>query len=252
MSGTAKEPGPVVSPSSLYCYPPSVGKISHRITRNREKMQLVIGNQNYSSWSLRAWLLLTQFQIEFETVKVSLAPEDFRDTLGKYSPSRKVPVLIDNDLTLWDSLAICEHISENYLANRGWPLDGKLRSKARVVSAEMHSSFSALRNALPLNCRATRSLTLSDDVVQDIERIKVIWTQCRAENTAFGPWLFGDFSIADCMYAPVVLRFATYGITTEGASQEYVNTILENQSIKLWLADARAETDVVAFAEVGI
>ena len=115
----------------------------------------------------------------------------------------------------------------------------------------MHSSFSALRNTLPLNCRARRSLTLGDDVIQDIERIKAIWTQCREENNTAGPWLFGDFCIADCMYAPVVLRFATYGITTEGSAQEYVDTVLENDGINLWLASAREETDVVAFAEVG-
>jgi len=214
-------------------------------------MQLVIGNKNYSSWSLRPWLLLSEFNIAFEEVQELLDREDTRERLAQYSPTCKVPVLIDNDVSIWDSLAICEYVSEKYLGGAGWPSDLVVRAQARAISAEMHSGFFVLRNELPLNCRARKKLEISQAVLQEIRRIDQIWSDCRSSYFKDGPWLFGRFSIADCMYAPVVLRFLTYGVEISIGAQAYMNSILENRNIMAWVSAARKEPDVHSVYEIG-
>ncbi len=214
-------------------------------------MKLVIGNKNYSSWSLRPWLLLSAFNIEFEEIQESLLQEGVKERLGKYSPSCKVPVLIDEELSIWDSLAICEYVSEKYLAGRGWPEDIERRAEARAICAEMHSGFMALRNEMPMNCRATRKLELSTAAETDNSRIDSIWSHYTEKNAHIGPWLFGDFSIADCFFAPVAFRFATYNVSLSAAAQKYCSALLRHNSVVKWKDAGQIETEVIARDEAG-
>jgi glutathione S-transferase len=214
-------------------------------------MKLIIGNKNYSTWSLRPWLLLRAFNLPFDEVQESLAAEGIRERFLKYSAAAKVPVLIDGNLTVWDSLAICEYVSEQYLEGRGWPTDPALRAEARSVTAEMHSSFTALRSELPMNCRAIRKLDPSVGALKDIERIDTIWSECRQKYSQFGPWLFGEFSIADCFYAPVALRFATYNIQISSTAQQYASTLLRHKNMVEWVKTAKRETEIIPEDEAG-
>lgn len=213
-------------------------------------MKLVIGNKNYSTWSLRPWLLLDYFEVPFEEVMESLQPEKLSLRLSQYSASSKVPVLLDGENTVWDSLAICEHISEQYLSGRGWPEQVKNRALARSISAQMHSGFGAMRNEMPMNIRAKRHLVLSDEAINDINQVQRLWHDSIAATG--GPWLCGDFSIADCMFAPVAMRFITYGIELTPQAQAYVDRITQLPSMQKWIASALTETDVVDVDEAGI
>jgi glutathione S-transferase len=195
-------------------------------------MQLVIGNKNYSSWSLRPWLLLDYYLLDFEEVNVSLNAEGRAERLAKYSATKKVPVLIDKDLVVWDSIAICEYVSETYLKGEGWPSDRKDRAIARAISAEMHSGFTSLRNEMPMNCRAKRKIELSDAAKKDVKRIDEIWANFAKKDEDGKIFLFGKFSIADCFFAPVVFRFMTYGIELSEASRAYMKSMLELESMK--------------------
>ena len=214
-----------------------------------ETLKLIIGNKNYSSWSLRAWLLLATFELEFEEVKESLQADGLKERLGRYSPTSRVPVLIDGDLTVWDTLAIDEYVSEQYLTGRGWPSDTGLRAEARAICAEMHSGFTGLRRELPMHCRALRTVSPSAAAQQDIARIDAIWSHCMTDYA--GPWLFGDFSIADCFYAPVVLRFKTYGIELSEAANRYQSFVLRHDVLNQWVEAGKAETEIVPEDEAG-
>ena len=214
-------------------------------------MKLVIGNKNYSTWSLRPWFFLTAFNLEFEEIQESLSQDGIKERFGKYSPSCKVPVLIDGDLSVWDSLAICEYVSEKYLNGRGWPEDIKLRAQARAIVSEMHSGFSALRNEMPMNVRATRKLEPSSAALTDIARIDSIWSHYTTQNAHIGPWLFGEFSIADCFFAPVASRFATYGTPLSPAAQQYANRLLNHESFTAWIEAAKMETEIDPEDEAG-
>jgi glutathione S-transferase len=192
---------------------------------------LVIGNKAYSSWSLRPWLLMKQAGIAFEEIRLSLYEDGAKQKLLQYSPAGKVPVLKDGALTIWDSLAICEYLAEKHPEKQLWPAQGGARAHARSISAEMHSGFTNLRSQMPMNVRREipgRARTL--EVVADAARIETIWNECRRRHGANGPFLFGAFSIADAMYAPVVSRYAG-AIHALPAMQE-------------WIAGARAETEV--------
>lgn len=213
-------------------------------------MQLVIGNKNYSTWSLRPWLLLDYFDVTFEEVLESLRPEQLSQRLGKYSASSKVPVLLDGDIAVWDSLAICEHISEQCLNGRGWPQALGNRALARSISAQMHSGFGAMRNEMPMNIRAKRRLELSDEAKSDVAQVQQLWQDSIAKSG--GPWLCGEFSIADCMFAPVAMRFITYGIELTPQAQAYVDKISGLPSMKKWIKAALLETEVVALDEAGV
>lgn len=214
-------------------------------------MKLVIANKNYSTWSMRAWLMLSEFNLAFEEIRESLGGDDLKQRLRRHSPSCKVPVLIDGGLTVWDSLAICEYVSETCLNGKGWPADVNLRSHARSVSAEMHSSFVALRSEMPMNIRAERIVHASAAALADIRRVDDIWTDCRQQYKKRGAWLFGAFSIADCMFAPVVMRFKTYGVDLSDSSRQYMDTVLNNTSVKAWINAALAETEIIPDDEAG-
>lgn len=212
-------------------------------------MKLIIGNKNYSSWSLRPWLLLTAFHIEFDEIQESLLQERIKDRLGKHSPSSKVPVLVDGDLTVWDSLAICEYISEKYLSGGGWPAQEVLRAEARAVCAEMHAGFMNVRGEMPMNCRALRRVVLSEAAQSEVARIDSIWSECMGKHN--GPWLFGRFSIADCFFAPVALRFKTYGVWVSEHSRGYQSSLLNHDAVNNWVDAAKLETEIVPEDEAG-
>jgi glutathione S-transferase len=210
-------------------------------------LKIVLGNQNYSSWSLRPWLVLKHLGVPFEEVVIPLDQPQTRQQILRYSPSARVPVLLDGDLAVWDSLAICEYLHEKFPERHLWPADSRARTIARSVSAEMHSGFAALREDLPMKFRESLPMTsFRAEVRRDIERIFEIWTQCRRRFGGGQPFLFGAFSIADAMYGPVVSRFRTYGVKLDGAPAEYVETMLAMPAMKDWLQAARAETHRMA------
>ena len=213
-------------------------------------MQLFIGNKNYSTWSLRAWYLMSKFNIKFAEQQLVLDTPEFYETLKNSFAVQKVPALIDAELQVWDSLAICEYINDAYLSNAAWPQDGGQRAIARSLSAEMHSSFMALRNEMPMNIRATRNIELSEAAKKDLARIDEIFAtqQARYPNA----WLFGEFSIADAMYAPVVLRLKTYQISLSTAAEQYCQHVLNCPTLQLWITEALKETDIVACDEAGV
>lgn len=215
------------------------------------KLTLVIGNKNYSSWSLRPWIFLRHHQVDFEEKRVPLFVDTTAGQLAGYDSDFKVPVLIDDDLVVWDSLAILEYVSETYLENRGWPEDRRARSVARSVSSEMHSSFFHMRNELPMNCRKRHErIRLSREAESEIARIKGLWKKCRYGYGAGGEWLFGDYSIADAMFAPVALRFSGYGIPLSGVIADYVDSVLKHPGIIEWVEAGKLETEVIEANEI--
>jgi glutathione S-transferase len=214
-------------------------------------MQLIIGNYNYSSWSMRAWLLLTHFNLPFETIRIPLDTATTDEQIARFSKAGKVPVLIDHATEIWDSLAICEYLSEHYLAGAGWPSDSLTRAQARSASAEMHSSFNALRAELPMNCRASRRVEIGPAALSDIARVEQIWTELRQRHATSGNWLFGQFSIADCMYAPLAARFNSYQPDLSSVCQDYVDSILQHPAVITWYRLAEEETEVLVSEELG-
>ena len=203
---------------------------------------LVIGNKNYSSWSLRAWLLLRTFGVPFRELQLPLDTPQFEACIADYSPSRRVPALHDGDVRLWDSLAICEYANERWLAGRGWPAGVASRAHARAIAAEMHSGFTALRQELPFNCRKRENRRVfGTDAAADIERVCAIWADTRRRHGDGGRFLFGAFGIADAMYAPIVLRFLSYDVALEAENKDYAAAILSLPSLQEWLAGAATE-----------
>ena len=214
-------------------------------------MKLVIGNKNYSTWSMRPWVFLRGFDVNFEEQWVSLQEPDLHQRLKQFSDSAKVPVLQDGDLTLWDSLAICEYVNDQYLDGAGWPSDPSSKGFARSVAAEMHSSFAALRNEMPMNIRASRIIQPSQQCLRDIQRIDEIWSRFAAPDSDGNLRLFGQFSIADCMFAPVVMRFATYQPILSKPAQAYANAMLTQLAIAEWINGALQESEIVDVDEAG-
>ena len=212
---------------------------------------LAMGNKNYSSWSLRPWMLLKHLGLPFEERVLQLDTPQFASEVAGLSPTRRVPVLRHGELWIWDSLAICEYACE--LAGRGWPQDRAARAVARSACAEMHSGFEALRSQWPMNARATGRRT-PPDAARDanVARIQQLWAECRTRFGARGPWLFGEYSVADAMYAPVVLRFRTYGAQPGGAAAAYVETALADPHLQSWIAAAAAEPWTIGYSEIGI
>lgn len=208
------------------------------------QLTLVIGNKNYSSWSLRPWLLMRQLGIPFEEVYIPLYLSESESELAKWSPSGLVPVLKDSDLTVWDSLAICEYLNERFPALGLWPDHVAERALARSICAEMHAGFPALRQSMSMNIRAYRpGKGRTPESVRDVERIVSIWSECRTRYGADGPFLFGRFTIADAMFAPVVLRFRTYDVALEDAARAYADAILELPAMREWIASAEVEQE---------
>ena len=203
-------------------------------------LKLVIGNRNYSSWSLRPWIALKQSGLPFEEIPIRLNEAGSKADILKYSPSGKVPCLLDGELLVWDSLAICEYLAEK--APLLWPLDSRLRAEARAVSAEMHAGFGALRQSMPMDIKASKPHDgRRPEVLHDIARIVAIWEGCRERFAAGGPFLFGAFSIADAMYAPVAWRFKTYAVDVPPASQAWIEAICALPAMQEWHAGALAE-----------
>jgi Glutathione S-transferase len=203
---------------------------------------LLIGNKNYSSWSLRPWLALKAADIAFREKKLGLFTEDFAREVGAVSPAGLVPVLLDGDFAVWDSLAICEYVAERHPDKHLWPEDPRARARARSLAAQMHSGFTAMRNALPMNIEAhLPGIELSEAARQDISRIQAIWQDARAEFGRGGPFLFGRFSIADAFYAPVVSRFVTYDVPAAGPVREYMDAVLSLPAMQEWMREARTE-----------
>jgi glutathione S-transferase len=213
-------------------------------------LTLIIGNRNYSSWSLRAWLFMRHAGLAFAESVIALDTPGVREELDRYSPSGRVPVLRHGKLCVWDSLAICEYAAE--LSGKGWPKDTEARAVARAVCAEMHSGFSTLRSLWPMNARArNRRTAITAALEADIERIDEVWNDCRVRFGAGGPWLFGEYSVADAMYAPVVLRFNTYGARISQTARWYMASVLEDAALQEWLQGAKQEPWTIAADEVG-
>lgn len=203
-------------------------------------MLLVIGSKCKSSWSLRPWLLLKQFQIPFEEKLIALDQMQTTSEILQFSPSARVPVLIDANNTIWDSLAIAEYLNEKYPSHQMWPADQSLRARARSISNEMHSGFVNMRNHMPHDLAKKTANFDWSFARSDIERVIQIWTECLKFSK--GPFLFGTFSIADAMYAPVVNRFVTYGIPLDEICQNYVQHMRSLPSHQLWIKEALKES----------
>jgi len=210
-------------------------------------LTIYLGNKNYSSWSLRPWLVLKHTTVAFNEVVIPLYESTSRATLLKYSPSGRVPVLQHGTLTTWDSLAICEYLAEAFPAFELWPKDEAARAVARSVSAEMHAGFEALRRHLPMNVRSSfPDRDVTPEVQAEINRVMSIWRDCRARfGEGKGAFLFGPFTIADAMYAPVVTRFRTYRIELEREADTYCDAVIGLPAMQEWIAAARNEPMVV-------
>jgi glutathione S-transferase len=216
------------------------------------KPLLVIGNKNYSTWSLRGWLAMRKSGADFDERLLLLDTHQFTDEIGDLSPTARVPVLWHESRCIWDSYAIAEYANEYFAGGTLWPDDPAIRGWARAICAEMHSGFTALRNAMPMNLRAKGRVVPVDHQLQtDINRIFSIWRECRSAHSAKGPWLFGSFSIADVMYAPVAMRFPTYGVELPDIAQDYLTTLLTDPAMVEWIDAALAETEIVEPDEAG-
>jgi glutathione S-transferase len=211
---------------------------------------LVIGNKLYSSWSLRPWLLLKQLGIAFDEVLIPLDQPDTKQTIRARSPAGKVPILVEGDRTVWESIAIMDHVGETYEDAEVWPREPQARAMARSIAAEMHAGFAGLRSACPMNLgKRFGERDRGTAVARDVARITEIFREAKGRFGAGGPFLFGAFTIADAMYAPVVLRFRTYAVQLNPVCREYADAILALPAMQQWLADAEAETEVIAAFE---
>jgi len=216
-------------------------------------LTLVIGNKNYSSWSMRPWVLMRELGIEFEEILIPLRQADSLERKLDYSPAGKVPVLLDCETRVWDSLAIVEYLAEKFPEKQVWPAAAEARALARAVSAEMHSGFTYLRERLPLNCRAHRpEVDRGPGVEEDIDRIRELWSECRARFGGSGRFLFGEPCAADAMFAPVASRFRTYGVELDGAEARYAEALLGLPAVREWVAAAGEEPwSIAKFDEAG-
>ena len=214
------------------------------------ELTLVVGNKNYSSWSMRAWLFLRIAGIRFREIRIPLDQPETSQAIARYSPSGRVPVLLDGELRVWESIAICEHAAERH-GREGWPADPAARAMARAVAHEMHAGFQALRNEFPMNIRARRRLAASAAADADWHRIGRIWVDCRQQFGQHGPGLCGPLGIVDAMYAPVVMRARTYGVELPPLAAAWAQAIVDHPAVVEWIAAARQETEVVEADEAG-
>jgi glutathione S-transferase len=219
-------------------------------------MQLVIGNKNYSSWSMRPWVLMAQLGLQFEEIKLRFdftEGSDYRRAVARYTPARKVPVLVDEGFAVWDTLAIAEYLHEKYPGHGVWPTDPQDRARARSLCAEMHSGFDALRSHCPMNIEAAlpevgqRVWAEQEGVRRNVERIEQMWAS--ALQGSGGPMLFGAFSAADAFYAPVCMRLRSYALPLSDTARAYVDRVVALPGVAKWIADAQAEKDFLDFDE---
>ena len=214
-------------------------------------LQLILGNKNYSSWSMRPWMAMKLAGISFEERVISLADPDFKSELAKFTPAGKVPVLIDGHRHIWESLAIIEYVAEKFPAARLWPSDAAARAHARVLCAEMHAGFAPLRSHCAMNIvRLPKQRELPAEVQRDVARIEEMWADCRARFGKGGPFLFGPVCAADAMYAPVVSRFHTYAVAVGEATRGYMRAVMALPAWLEWEKAARQEPWVLPRAEV--
>ena len=210
------------------------------------ELTIIVGNKNYSSWSLRGWLALRQTGADFEEVVVPLDLPETREALLRYSPSARVPVLRHGDLTIWDSLAIGEYLAEHFPAAGLWPAEPEARAIARAVTAEMHAGFGALRTHMPMDIRGSYpGRGREPGVTEDIARIVSLWRDCRETYGAGGDFLFGAPTLADAAFAPVVTRFVTYEVALDGPAAAYRDAVLAWPALREWSEAARAEPWVI-------
>jgi glutathione S-transferase len=214
-------------------------------------LTLLIGNKNYSSWSLRAWIAMRATGIQFDEILISLGADDFKDRVLKVSPTGRVPALIDGDQHIWESIAILEHLAEKFPRAGLWPSDAGARTHARAIAAEMHAGFLPLRSHCPMNMRRPpKKRDLPAEVQANVARIDAMWADCRASYGREGPFLFGRFCAADAMYAPVVSRFATYAVDVGAASRAYMAAVTALPAYAEWAAAGAAEPWVLPEDEV--
>lgn len=207
---------------------------------------LVIGNKNYSSWSMRPWVWMRHHNISFTEKRIPLYTPDTSSQIAAYSVGSTVPILVDGDIRIWDSQSILEYLAEQYPDASAWPQQVAARAHARSVSAEMHSGFAALRSAMPMDCRRKiENYEMPADVEKDVSRISTIFNDCRQKYASDGEWLFGQYSIADAMFTPVVMRFNTYGIKLDGAAAEYIQAVSAQAAVVEWVAASHQETEVI-------
>lgn len=213
------------------------------VSRVDQSLKLVIGNKRFSSWSLRPWLVLEHFQIPFEEILIPLDQHDTTTEILKYTPTARVPVLlVSDDLQIWESLAICEYLSDLHPDKNLWPRDLVARARARTISNEMHAGFAQMRQLLSHDLQKQFAVGEFDwsPALKDVERVKTIWTE--ALTASGGPFLYGDFSIADAMFAPVVNRFISYGVPVDGLAADYVATLRALPAHQKWIAAGLKET----------
>jgi glutathione S-transferase len=214
-------------------------------------MRLIIGNKNYSSWSFRPWLAMKHVGIAFEETLISLESSDFKTRVTALNPAGRVPVLIDGEVLVWESLAILEYLADKFPAAGLWPEEAAARAQARAVSSEMHAGFVPLRRHLPMNMwRPVKLRALDDGAKADVARIDAIWSECRARFRADGAFLFGRFSAADAMYAPVVSRFHTYAVEVSDTARAYMGAVMAIPAWSEWRSAARREPWVLPHDEV--
>jgi glutathione S-transferase len=209
-------------------------------------MQLIIGDKNWSTWSRRPWLAARRAGLAFDEVNIKLRQDDTPQKIGVYSPSHKIPAVIDGDLTVWDSLAVCEYLAEKAPTALLWPTDFAARALARAASAEMHAGFPSLRGECPMDLKLRHTVVLSEATSKDIRRIVGLWSDLRGRFAKDGPFLVGPWSIADAFFTPVATRFRTYGVTMSdfgdlGAAGVYAETLLQQPEFLEWEAAALAE-----------
>jgi glutathione S-transferase len=213
-------------------------------------LELIIGNRNYSSWSLRAWLHLRASNIPFTVTRIPLDTDEWRASIGRYSPARLVPVLIDGALAIWDTMAIFEYVLEIHPEAIGWPAGREARARARSICAEMHSGFQAIRDELPQNIRRRKPLRrdqITDTCRAQLQRVEQIWSTCRDDYADEGPWLFGSLSLADIVFAPVALRLVTYEIPVAGSAASFVSAVQSFEPVIEWSEAAAAEPETLSF-----
>lgn len=214
-------------------------------------LQLITGNKNYSPSSLRPWLLLQEFNVPYTEIAIDLFKSDTAEKLGVFSPSLKVPVLIHDGIKVWDSLPICEYISETFLEDRGWPSHMKKKAAARSVVAEIHSDFQHFKRDWPMNCQLSLKLDVSEDLERELARLDAIMYCCRRQYGDGGDYLFGQFSIADCFMAPVAIVLKAYGAELSWKTNLYIDTLLDNPHLQWWLDQAREEIDALPLDKTG-
>jgi len=215
------------------------------------QLKIIIGNKRYSSWSLRGWLAVKHSELAFEEICLKLDTPSFYTEIEKYSKARKVPTLLDGDVTVWDSAAIIDYCAHIAPEKFWWPTDKAAYAFSRSIFNEMHSGFTEIRTHMPMNLQGKwRGLTFADPLQKELDRIELLFTDCRQKYGADGAFLFGAFSAVDMMFAPLVTRLDTYGVALNMPTKTYVDAVLTHTPVKSWIDAAQLETDIVAIDQL--